>query len=270
MIHHRLGFHRSVAISAALMLLPVGAAAETDHPFTGRWRMDTASLKGGMKPSTFRVADGSFSRDEGQPVRADGLFHKVSGSDYVDEKSISIVSDRVVREVDKVHGRLAYTVEYSVSPDGATLTWDVANFTNPNGEPVKSVTTQRRLGAPTAGAHLLTGRWERVSMTVDSKSDWILGFDGRRFSWRTEEGTGYEALVGGRPVRIDGDSAGSLAVITRPRPDTIVETDLSRKGERQTTLRMQLMPDRDTIRGTAYNIPRGTTTTFDLHRVEDR
>lgn len=270
MLQYQLVFRRSFAVTVVLMLLPAGAAAETDHPFTGRWRMDTTSLKGGMKPSTFRVIDGVFSRDEGQPVRADGQFHKVSGSDYVDEKSISVVSDHVVREVDKVHGRLAYTVEYSVSPDGGTLTWDVANFTNPNGEPVKSVTTQRRVGARTPGAHLLTGRWERVSMTVDSKSDWILGFDGRRFSWRTEEGTGYEALVGGEPVRIDGDSAGSLAVITRPRPDTIVETDLSRKGERQTTLRMRLLPDRDTIRGTAYNIPRRTTTTFDLHRVKDR
>ena len=270
MLQYRLVARRSAAVPLALMLLPLGAAAEADHPFTGRWRMDTASLKGGMKPSTFRLADGVFSRDGGQPVKADGRFHMVSGSDYVDEKSISIVSDRVVLEVDKVRGRLAYTVEYSISSDGRTLTWNVANFTNPNGKAVKSVTMQRRVGARTPGAHLLTGKWERVSMTVDSKSDWILRFDGRRFSWRTEEGTGYEALVGGKPVRIDGDSAGSLALITRPMPDTIVETDLSRQGERQTTLRMQLMPDRDTIRGTAYNIPRRTSTTFDLHRVKDR
>ena len=252
------------------LLLCAGANAETrKHPFSGRWRMDTTSLKGNIKPTIFHLANGGFKRDDYDVVRADGLFHQVVGDGYVDEQSITVENDHVVKEVDRVRGKLAYTVEYVVSPDGGTLTWHVASYTSPSGQAVTSETVQRRVGSPTNGAHLISGTWERVSVTVDSKSDWIMKLDGDRFSWRTEGGTGYDAVIGGKPVKIDGDNSGSRAKITRPRPDTIIETDLSAKGKREAVLTMRLMPDGRTISGTALSPQRKRSTTFYLHKIAD-
>ena len=255
------------AIFAALFVCAAAPAATPEYPFDGRWRMDTTSLKGNIKPTTFQLIDGGFKRDDNDIVTADGQFHHVSGSGYVDEQSISVKSDHVVKEVDKVRSKMAYTVEYVVSPDGNTLTWHVASYTSPSGKAVTSETVQRRIGPATKGAHLRTGRWERVSVTADSKNDWILKLDGNRFSWRTEVGTGYDAVIGGKSVRIDGDNSGARALITRPRPDTIVETDLTAQGERVAVLSMQMMPDRNTIRGTARTLRKKTSTTFYVRRL---
>lgn len=254
-------------IALVFVSLCAGAVAAPEHPFTGRWRMDTTSIKGNVKPTTFQLVDGRFKGDDNEIVEADGHFHHVSGSGYVDEQSISVESDHVVKEVDKVHGKLAYTVEYNVSADGNTLTWHVSNYTNPDGQAVTSVTVQRRVGLPTRGAHLISGKWQRVSISVDSKSDWILKLDGNHFSWRTENGTGYDAIIGGRSVKIEGDNSGARAVITRPRPDTIVETDFSARGKFDDILSMQLMPDKNTIRGVARSVRQKTPTTFYLHRM---
>jgi hypothetical protein len=265
-------FHQLCVIPAMVSSLLVGAGAvaappNKDYPFSGRWRMDTTSLRGNEKPTVVDLTDGMFKRDENEPVATDGQLHRVSGGGYVDEMSISVEDDHTVKEVDRVKGKLAYTVEYVVSSDGTTLTWHVSNYTNPNGQAVNSVTVQRRVGLPTEGSHLLSGKWKRVSVTVDSKSDWILKLDRNHFSWRTEDGTGYDAIIGGKSVKIDGDNSGAHALITRPRPDTIVETDLSAKGKLDDVLSMQLMPDNKTIRGVAQTVRQKKPTTFYLHRV---
>jgi hypothetical protein len=245
-----------------------GATGATpEYPFSGRWRIDTTSLKGNVPPTTFELVDGGLKRDDNAVVKADGQFHHVPGSGYVDEQSISIESDHVIKEVDKVRGKLAYTVEYVVSSDGNTLTWHVASYTSPSGQAVTGETVMRRTRPATKGAHLITGRWERVSVTADSKNDWIMKLDGKHFSWRTDVGTGYSATIGGKSVKIDGDNSGARALITRPRPDTIVETDLSAKGRREAILTMQLMPDKRTIRATAVTLRRKTSTTFYVRKL---
>lgn len=250
-----------------LSICGTAAAATSKYPFSGRWRIDTTSFKGNIKPTVISLVSGGFVKDGSKVVKADGQFHSVSGGGYIDEQSISVESDRVVKEVDKVHNKLAYTVDYVVSEDGKTLTWYIANYTNPNGKAVKSEIIQHRVGLPRKGAHLITGTWERVSVSVDSKSDWILKLDGKHFSWRTEEGTGYDAIVGGRSVKIDGDNSGARAIITRPRPDIIVETDVSAKGKFDAVLSMQLMPDKMTIRGVARSRKQKGPTTFYLKRI---
>jgi hypothetical protein len=259
---------RTLALTFVMVCSNV-AAAVPEPPFSGRWRMDTTSLKGNSKPSIFQVSDGTFRKDDNDTVKTDGKFHPVSGGGYVDEQSISIKNDRVIYEVDRIRGILAYTVEYKVSQDGNTLTWIVKNYTNPDGAAVESITVQRRVGLPTVGTHLISGKWERVSISVDSKSDWILKLDGNRFSWRTENGTGYEAIIGGKSVKIDGDNSGARARITRPKPDTIVETDFSAKGEFDDVLSMRLMPDKKTILGVARTRKQKEPTTFYLQRVTE-
>ncbi|MDQ0839247.1 hypothetical protein [Sphingomonas faeni] len=267
--------HTPLAKDATCIFLVVtfvctgAAAARSEQSFTGRWRIDTASLKGRVPPTAFTLTDGHFKRDDNKTVKADGQFHRVSGSGYVDEQSISVENDHVIKEIDRVRAQLAYTVEYVVSSDGNTLTWHVASFTSPSGQPVTGETVMRRIGPSTKGAHLITGKWERVSVTADSKNDWIMKLDGNRFSWRTDVGTGYNATIGGKSVKIDGDNSGARAQITRPRPDTIVETDLSAKGRRDAVLTMQLMPDKNTIRASAVTLKRKTSTTFYVRRINE-
>jgi hypothetical protein len=258
------------AFAIALVIMSAGVdAATSDYPFTGRWRIDTTSFSGSTKPTVFHVRNGRFKRDDNATVTADGHPHPVAGDGYVDEQTISIESDHLVKEVDKIRGKLAYTVDYSISPDGNTLTWHLASYTSPSGQPVLGETVQQRVGAASKGTHLLSGTWKRVGVTVDSKSDWILKLDGDRFSWRTEGGTGYDAVVGGPPVRLDGDNSGGRAKITRPRPDLIVETDLSVKEAVDDTFSMQLMPDGRTLRVTGVYGPKRRSTTFTLHRQGD-
>ena len=256
-------------IAFVALALSAAAPPAREHQFTGRWRMDTTSIKGNVKPTVFRLAAGGFEKDDNGIISTDGALHKVPSDGYVDETSISVESDHIVKEIDKIHGKLAYTVDYIVSPDGSTLTWHVSSFTNPNGQAVKSETVQHRVGLPISGTHLITGKWERVSVSVDSKSDWILSLAGKHFSWRTDEGTGYAGLIGGRAVKIDGDSSGARALITRPRPDLIVETDLTAKSKIAVVLSMQLLPDNRTLRATASNPRDGKSTTAYLRKIAD-
>ena len=253
----------------ALAILGVGAGApdtSLDPAFTGRWRIDTASITGDVKPSVFRVGTGVFKRDDNAPVKADGQPHPIPSDGYVDEQSITIENDHVVKEIDKIRGKLAYTVAYVVSPDGNTLTWHVASYTNPTGQAVTGETVQRRVGAPVKDAHLLSGTWVRVSVTSDSKNDTILKLDGKRFSSRTDTGSGFDAIIGGPPVKFDGDNSGVRAQITRPRPDLIVETDRSVRGTIDDVFSMQMMPDKRTIHATGVYGPENRSTSFYMHK----
>jgi len=261
--------------SVPVLLLATAAAAAalggtiSDTTFSGRWRLDTSSLVSGAKPTTFRLAGGLFRKNSEEPVRADGQPHRVASDGYVDEVSITVKNDLLVSEVDRIRGKLAYAVDYVVSADGQTLTSHVTSYTSPSGQPVQTQDVQRRVGPVVKGAHILSGQWKRISIAADAKSDWLLKLDGRRFSWRTEAGIGYDALIGGASVPIDGDNSGARAAITRPRSDTIVETDFSAKGQVDDVLSMQLLPDHATIRATAW-LPRvKRRSTFFLHRVPD-
>jgi len=262
------GFARAArVISIVALSVGAGAASATpDYPFNGRWRMDTASITGDIKPTIFQVRDGRFKRDDNPSVTADGHPHPVASDGYVDEQSIAVVSDHLVKEVDKIRGKLAYTIDYSISPDGDTLTWHVASFTSPDGKAVRSETEQCRVGPVKKGAHLLSGTWKRIRVTADTKHDWLLKLDGNRFSRRTDGGSGFDAIIGGAPVRLDGDNSGVHAQITRPRSDLIVETDLSAKGTVDDILSMQLMPDGRTIRATGVYGPEKRSTGFVMHK----
>lgn len=268
---------RSTVITSSILRLGVltvliGAGVSADTPeyyFNGRWRIDTTNVESDIKPTNIRLAAGRFSKDSDDIVAADGRFYRVSGGGYIDETSITIQNDYFVREVDKVHGKIVYIVDYTVSQDGNTLTWHVSSYTSPSGQVVKSKTVQRRLGQAINGAHLVSGTWERVSITVDSKSDWILKLKGNNFSRRTAAGIGYDAILGGKAEKIDGDASGALVLVERPSPETLVETNLSAQGKPGAVLSMQLMPDKGVIRATVQNLRDKKSTTFNLRRVAE-
>ena len=258
------GGTKVLALVVAGCALP--AADRLEQSFSGRWRIDTSSIKGNAKPTVFQVTDATFKRDDNQAVKADGAAHRVAGDGYVDEMTVSIENDHAIKEIDKIRGKLAYTVEYVVSADGNTLTWHVASYTNPDGLAVRGDTVMRRVGQARTAGHLISGTWQRVGVTVGAGNDDILKLDGKTFSWRTKGGGGYDAIIGGKPVKIDGDNSGARAQITRPQPDIIVETDLSAKGNVDSRISLQLLPDKKTIRASGRYGPEKRWTTFYMHK----
>lgn len=257
-------------ITLVLLAGGSGAAIATpDYPFSGRWRIDTTSIKENAKPTLFRVGNGKFKRDDNQLLAADGHPHSIAGDGYVDETTISIESDHVVKEIDSIRGKIAYTVEYVVSDDENTLTWHVASFTSPDGQPVRNKTIMRRIGVAVKGVHLISGQWQRVSIAIDSRHDDILKLDGNTFISRSVGGSGFNAIIGGRSVPIDGDNSGARVLITRPRPDLIVEKHLSAKGKVEGIMSLQLMPDKKTIRASTRYGSDKRWTSYYMRKQED-
>lgn len=245
------------------------AAAEKEFIFSGRWRVDTSSLTDNRGPTVIDLTRGRFQKDKDDMVIADGQFYSVSGGGYIDQTSILIKNRHFVREVDKIRGKMAYAIDYVVSKDGNILTWHISSYTSPDGRVVKSKTIQRRVGPKKDGAHLISGNWVNKSVKLDSKSDWILKLVEDHFSWRTEGGTGYDAIVGGKAVKIDGDSSGASVLITRPHPDVIVETNLSIHGKREAIMSMRLLPDRKRIQATTLSLQDRKSSTFYLDKMTE-
>lgn len=255
-------------LSCAFLICSCSDYPKPRSEFNGRWRIHTASLITNAKPMTLKLTLNGFAKDGGKPTVADGHFHAVESDGYVDEQSVSVESDHKVKEIDKIRGKIVYIVEYEVSAKGDSLKTRVASFTSPNGQEVRGETSYRRKGKIDARGHLVEGDWERETIQVDEKSDWILRLQANRFSMRTEGGVGYDAVIGGAPVKIDGDNSGAKAQITMPASDFIVETDLSAKGVPEARLSLQLLPDGNVILAKArYGEEKNSRSTFKLQRV---
>jgi hypothetical protein len=252
--------------TCALIVSP----ALAQSPFDGRWRIDTSSMQITAKSTAITLTDGVFKIDNGGDdapgTRADGVFHAVDGHGYTDETSITVTDDRHIREVDRNHGKTVYIVDYTVSPDGKRLTSSVTSYANPTGQPVHSESTQLRIDAVPPGAHAISGRWQREKVTVDPSSDWILKLEGNRFSWASLQGSGYDAVIGGKPVRLRGDSAGNFVAITMPAKDTVVESHSIPDGTVKARMSMKLFPDNKTIRADSIVLQTGAKSTFYMRK----
>lgn len=262
---------RDLIATAILVSAPLSASsAQPNEGFAGRWRADTTSLSK-VKPTVLLLTGGTFQEDKDHPIAADGLFHAVTDQGgYIDETSILVVSDRLVKQVDKAHGRIVYTVDYALSADGRQLTSHVTSFTNPTGQPSESETVERRVGQPVAGVHPISGTWRRLRLSVDATSDWIITAEGDRFSRKTALGSGYDAILGSGPVAVDGDASGARVLVSSPRQDTVVESWMSAQGVSGAVLRIQLMPGGTTIRALAFAPGEKKPTTFYLQKVTFR
>ena len=237
--------------------------------FDGRWRPDTSTMQNNAKPTAVLFENGIFNKDSERAedgVKADGKFHSISGDGYVDEIAIDVIDDHTIREIDKVHGKIVYTVKYIVSQDSNFLTWEVTSFANPDGKPVRSELRQRRVGILSAKSHPISGTWQKIGLTVDGGSaDWILKLDGNHFSSWSLQGVGYEAIVGGPAVPIKGDEAGGVAQVTMPSANTVIKTS-SLNGIVGGILEMLVLPDGKTMLVTARAPQRKEVSTFYLHK----
>jgi len=116
--------------------------------------MDIPSSEGAA-PESIALDRNIFSRGDGASklsVKVDGRFHSIPGDGYVDAVAVTMLGSRKVRELDRYQGKLAYSVVYVVSANGDTLTRKVLDYSKPDGRPIPTTMTYRRIGRIMRGA----------------------------------------------------------------------------------------------------------------------
>lgn len=238
--------------------------------FTGTWRVDVGSLSMPTAPEVILLKDGIFSIGDPRStssVKADGRFHMDGGDGYVDEVAVKILDRNCIRETDKLGGKIVYTTTYRVSADGMTMIARSTDFTKPDGKPVITEKFLRRIGRPASGTHLISGSWRATKLKVSTESylNWTLRVEGDRFSSSSTNGYGFDAIIGGAPVPVRGDTAGGLKSVAMPAKDTIIET-ASLNGVVGSVMTLTLLPDGKSIKVISRNVKAGTSTTFMLYK----
>lgn len=251
-------------LPALLLLQTLG----TNSAFSGTWLMDIPSSEGAA-PESFSLDRGIFSRGDGASklsVKADSRFHSVPSDGYVDAVAVTMLGSRKVRELDRYKAKLAYSVVYTVSADGGTLVRKVVDYSKPDGRPIPTAITYRRIGRVARGASLVLGKWQSAGVTTTrAHLTETMKLDGARFSSWGPGGSGYDAAIGGSPVPIKGDAADARAAVDMPNDRTIVVT-MSRKGEATVRTTLMLLPDDRTIDVTARRLNDGVDTRWVLRK----
>lgn len=221
-------------------------------PFNGTWLTDLSASNEDREPEVYRLKDGMFSRGTGPStvtVKADGHYHKMPGGSYVDEIAVVDLGRNGVRETDRLAGKTVYIVEYQVSASRDALTVKATDFSKPDGRPIPYTFRFQRVGLPDASESALTGRWRQVAVqaTRASMIDKVTLL-GDRFSLRAPSGYGYEAVIGGPPVRVDGD-IGMVAVSMLDERTIVMRSTID--GKPTVTATWRMLPSNAAIQVTA-------------------
>ncbi|HEY1604622.1 MAG TPA: hypothetical protein VGF77_03395 [Allosphingosinicella sp.] len=216
----------------AILLVSAFAAtpALAQTGFNGTWKVDLHSVQAPQKPDVFMIKGGIYSCRSCVPVvtvKADGAFHAVTGHPYYDEESVKVVDARTVAFANRLRGKATGSSTDTVSADGRTLTFTFTDTSSPNGQVVNGRGTERRVGPAPAGAHAISGSWRTDKYDNVSQAGLLTTYKlaGGMLEMSSPTGQSYRAKIGGGPVAIHGDSAGTMASIRRLGPATLQETD---------------------------------------------
>ena len=234
-------------LSLALLAAQPAAA---ESPFNGTWLIDLGSIERRPEITIFALRNGVFSRaghGRGFAVMADGRIHGIAGDVYVDAVAVTVLGPRRVREIDRLRGRIVYSVTYDVSRYGTTMTARVVDWGKPDHKPITTVVTRARIGRAGPGSPL-NGRWQETGAktTRGHRTD-RFRLVGNRISDTGPGGYGYEAVIGGPAAPVRGDVASAETAVTMPDEHTIVERSFV-NGAPTFTKTMTLMPDGRAIR----------------------
>lgn len=250
---------------SVLLLLPVAALAGSD--FDGTWKTRLDSMKVSGTPDTFQVAGGTYLCSSCTPiiqVPADGAPHPVSGHPYYDSVAVQVISPTSVEIIDRKLGHEVYDMTYVVSADGATLT---AKLSDKSGAQVAMLTfTARRVAAPPAGAHAVSGSWQpdQLSAANDAVRTISYRMTPEDFSMQWN-GQSYSAKFDGNQYPVAGDPAHTTVTVRKIDEHTVEETD-RREGQVTDEIRMAAAPDGRTMVVTDQDMQHGQTTTMTLEK----
>jgi hypothetical protein len=273
--------HVFIAASALALVTALGACkqdAATDTATTsetaqgtgidGTWVIDLASVKFAGKPVDLLLKDGKYSCNSCVPqvtVAADGTFHAVAGLDYADEFSVKVDSPTQDTTAVRKGGAAVGTTVFTVSADGKTLTRNFTDTSIKGAKPVTGTSTLERIGEAPAGAHALSGKWNRgkfenyseeaLTSTDASPADSL--------KMTGADGTSFDAKLDGSETPITGDPAGATVSVTKTGDNTW-HTVTKIKGKEVGSSDMTL--DGGVLHITSIDTATGNKTSYDAKR----
>lgn len=220
-----------LALSACGQPAQESASQETTaagvDAFEGNWKADLASSQYEDEPDVYLLSDGQYNCSSCNPpltIAADGKFHAVADRPYFDSMAVTVVDDRTVKFERRKGDREVGSSTVQISPDGKTLNSEFVDKTTAT--PVTGKGTSTRVAAAPAGAHAVSGSWKANRLDTLSEEALAYSYDveGDTVRYKSGEGLGYEATVGGPEVPVQGDPSGLVVAVTQPSANTIVET----------------------------------------------
>ena len=218
-------------LAAALLLGAFAAtSALAQSPFDGTWKTDLASLTMPKKPDVFAVRKGIYTCDSCEPriaVPADGSAQRVAGHRYYDHVIVNVVDAHSIRIDRYLQEGIMFSEELTAAPDGKTLSFTFRDTAT--GKSVFGHGSEHRVGPgphPVA-AHAVSGTWKLDSLNHASDLGLVFSFKSHGETMEMSAATGqrYTVTIGGPPVQITGDYAGTFAALKRLSPTTLQETD---------------------------------------------
>lgn len=235
----------------AFVLLALGAVqAFGQAAFDGTWKLNTQNLEYKGK-ETFLLKDGIWHCDTCNPkvaIKADGKFHPLKGSPYVDSRSVTDVNDRTVKVVDRKKGKENAAATRTVSEDGNTLTTEWSS-TSENGQELHGKFTSARVGEVPAGVNKVSGTWHPDKVEDASQNGLTFTYkvtaDGITMTDPT--GDSYTAKCDGKDYPYKGDPGTTSVSLKKIDENTIEETD-KRNGKVIAVQTMTIAPDGKTMK----------------------
>lgn len=232
--------------------------------FEGTWRVDpkTTQFNG---VDTYLLKNGIWHCKTCIPeltVKADGKYHRVKGSFYVDTVSVREMSDHRVEINCSKRGKPAGSIRMTVSGDGRTLTTNW-NSTCEKGQLGSGQYESERVGDVAAGVNMVTGTWHPEQVKDVSVEVQTISYTTIEDGLAMHEGTGesYTARFDGREYSYEGDPGITGVILKRVDASTIEETY---KHHREVVMvaHMSISPDGRTMRVSIEDKQRNTVLSF--------
>ena len=254
---------------ALVVLAPAPVFAES--VFDGSWKVDISSAKVSKKPSVQILKGGMYSCPTCTPpvkIKADGKDQAIKGNPYYDTMAITVVGDKIVKEIDKKDGKVVAESTTTLSNDGKTATTDYTDSSATNSAPVTGKGVATRVAAGPKGSLPLSGSWIMSTTSTASDNGLISTYkvEGKTFSFSTQTGQSYTAKLGGPEASFKGDPGVTSVKVKMMGKSTIVETD-KRKGKIISVLTMTVAKDGKSMKVVADNKLSGHKSTFTANKI---
>jgi hypothetical protein len=240
------------------------SATASAAPIDGVWKTDVSTIRVNRKPDRLLLQGGQFSCLTCIPpltVAADGAFHAVTGRPYADHIAVKTDDGNHVTRLQQKNGHTTATIEYSVSPDGKTLTVSFTDSASPNTKPVTGTYAETRVAAAPIGAHAISGSWKQASYSHISDDALTATFRERdgTLHLSTASGQSYDARLDGSDTPIRGDIGGTTASVRKLADNVYQETD-KRDGKAIGVMTMTVADGKMTVKD--ENKQNGAVTTY--------
>lgn len=262
---------RSVTIASFLVaawLLPASALARSE--FDGAWKLDPPTLRiAGGRHTTMSLRNGVYRCDGCEAsiinVKADGIYHDMTGDPDLDAIAATVVNDHSIRIIGRRANKVVSTSTYTATRDDKRL---VVTFTRKGTTARSGMYTMLRVGDARPGQPKVAGTWKfDHHIRLDDAADVII---------LKVVGDTTTVGIGGThasfTATIDGDAVpfayrskqGTRVSVQRVGPHSLRETFTRHHGVTLTRT-VTIMPDGRTMQMTVHNMRTGAVLTM-LHR----